>query len=246
MCSPKEMPYVKCLLFLLIASAAQAADACYPARLVGSYAFQLAGVTSISGAPQPTAVLGRITFDHSSFDGGTVSGTSSIKIAGFLLGNPVTGTYQVKPDCTVTWQLQDDSGAFQHFTGKYTLDGMRVQFRQSDTGGIRDGLMVKTPDSCGSNDLKKNYSFNVTGNTTPMNPGEAARNVSAKGVIDTVRDGGFQVDGDCTVHFTMTLPDSPLMTMRGFLVNGGKEILAFQTDPGAMVSARLTGLETAP
>jgi hypothetical protein len=30
------------------------------------------------------------------------------------------------------------------------------------------------------------------------------------------------------------------MNMRGFLVSGGKEILAFQTDPGAMVSARLT------
>jgi hypothetical protein len=28
------------------------------------------------------------------------------------------------------------------------------------------------------------------------------------------------------------------MTMRGFLVNGGNEILAFQTDPGAMVAAR--------
>lgn len=27
---------------------------------------------------------------------------------------------------------------------------------------------------------------------------------------------------------------------RGFLVSGGKEILAFQTDPGAMVAARLT------
>jgi hypothetical protein len=30
------------------------------------------------------------------------------------------------------------------------------------------------------------------------------------------------------------------MTMRGFLVEGGKEILAFQTDPGAMVAARLS------
>jgi len=28
------------------------------------------------------------------------------------------------------------------------------------------------------------------------------------------------------------------MTMRGFLVTGGQEILAFQTDPGAMVAAR--------
>ena len=33
---------------------------------------------------------------------------------------------------------------------------------------------------------------------------------------------------------------SPIMNMRGFLVDGGKEILAFQTDPGAMVSARFT------
>jgi hypothetical protein len=30
------------------------------------------------------------------------------------------------------------------------------------------------------------------------------------------------------------------MNMRGFLVNGGKEILAFQTDPGTMVAAHLT------
>lgn len=30
------------------------------------------------------------------------------------------------------------------------------------------------------------------------------------------------------------------MAMRGFLVNGGMGILAFQTDPGAMVAARFT------
>jgi hypothetical protein len=34
------------------------------------------------------------------------------------------------------------------------------------------------------------------------------------------------------------------MTMRGFLVNGGKEILAFQTDPGAMVAARFKSMES--
>jgi hypothetical protein len=44
---------------------------------------------------------------------------------------------------------------------------------------------------------------------------------------------------------TLAAPDgqaaepSP-MTMSGFLVNCGKEILAFQTDPGAMVAARFT------
>jgi hypothetical protein len=72
--------------------------------------------------------------------------------------------------------------------------------------------------------------------------------VSAKGAVDIARNGSFQVESDCSVSFGLTLPppggqevDQPSpMNMRGFLVNGGKEILAFQTDPGAMVSARFT------
>jgi len=238
------MRYLTLLLLLIPASVTQAADACYPARLAGSYAFQLAGLTNLSGTPQPTVSLGRIAFD----DSGKVSGTSSIKLSGFLLGNPVTGTYEAKQDCTVTWQLQDDSGAYQHFSGRYTLDGIRVQFRQTDPGGVTNGVMQKTSDTCASSDLQRTYSFTVSGSTTPMNPGEGAHTVSGKGTLDTLRDGNFQVDSDCAVHFTLTLPSpdgqsaSPPMTMRGFLVNGGKEILAFETDPGAMVSARLTAL----
>ena len=231
------MRYITWLLLALPITVAQAADNCYPAALAGSYAFQIAGQTTISGAPQPTAVLGRITFDS-----GKVSGTSSVKIAGFLLGNPVNGTYEAKSDCSVAWQLQDDSGAYQHFSGKFTPDGIRVQFRQTDAGAAPGGIMIKTADSCASNDLKRQYSFSVSGDTTPMNPGDVARKVNGKGVIDTSREGGFQVDGDCSVHFTLTLPDAPPMPMRGFLVNGGKEILAFEPDPGAMISARLTGL----
>ena len=61
-------------------------------------------------------------------------------------------------------------------------------------------------------------------------------------MIDVAQDGGFQVDSDCSVRFVLAVGDSP-MTMRGFLVNGGKEILAFQTDPGAMVAARFTAVE---
>ena len=53
------------LLLLLSGAVAQAADVCNPTKLVGPYAFQLSGATTISGAPQPTASLGRITFDGS-------------------------------------------------------------------------------------------------------------------------------------------------------------------------------------
>jgi hypothetical protein len=231
------------LLVLLPALPALAADACNPADLVGPYAFQLTGLTDISGTPKPTVGLGRIIFDGR----GILSGTVSVTFAGLLLGNPVTGAYEAKQDCSVIWKLQDDSGAFQNFTGTFSADGTRVQFKQTDPGGAQHGIMQKTADNCSASDLRKKYYFTVSGSTTPMLPGEVARTVSAKRTLDTAENGSFQVDSDCTVRFQWTLPSQegqiaePVpMTMRGFLVNGGKEILAFQTDPGAMVAARFS------
>jgi hypothetical protein len=233
-------------LFLLVLPSgldAQAAAFCDPADLVGPYAFQLTGSTDISGRPQPTASLGRIAFDGR----GSLSGTASATFRGLLLGNPVTGSYQANSDCSVIWKLQDDSGGFQNFSGTLSTDGTRVQFTQTDPGGAQRGIMQKTSDTCSATDLLKKYDFTVSGSTTPMQAGEVAHTVSAKGTLDIAENGSFQVESDCSVRFEWTLPDrdgqvtGPLpMAMRGFLVNGGKEILAFQTDPGAMVAARFT------
>jgi hypothetical protein len=230
-------------LILLTGWAAQAADLCNPAELVGPYAFQLTGLTEISGTPRPTASLGRIVFDGR----GSVSGTASATFSGLLLGNPVTGTYDAKADCSVTWQLQDDSGGYQHFSGTLSKDGTRVQFKQTDAGGAPRGIMKRTPDSCSAADLRMKYHFTVSGSTTPMLPGEVGRTVSAKGTVEVADNGTFQVESDCSVQFVLTLPagdggpaELPPLNMRGFLVEGGREILAFQTDPGAMVAAQLT------
>jgi hypothetical protein len=231
------------LLVLLPDSAAQSAAACNPVDLTGPYAFQLTGSTDISGSPKPTVSLGRIVFG----DRGSLSGTASATFQGLLLGNPVTGSYQAKSDCSVTWKLQDDSGAFQNFSGTLSPDASSMQFKQTDPGGAQRGIMKKMPATCSAADLLKNYSFTVSGSTTPMLPGEVSRAVSARGTLDIVRNGTFEVDSDCSVRFGLALPvpdgqaaQLPPLNMRGFLVNGGKEILAFQTDPGAMVSARLT------
>jgi hypothetical protein len=231
------------LLVLPLGLAAQAAVVCNPAVLVGPYAFQLTGSTDISGTPRPTASLGRIAFDGR----GSLSGTASATFRGLLLGNPVTGSYEAKSDCSVTWKLQDDSGAFQNFSGTLSTDGTRVQFTQTDPGGAQRGIMQKTSDSCSAADLLKVYDFTVSGSTTPMQAGEVAHTVSAKGTLDIAENGSFQVDTDCSVRFGWTLPARPgqiaqpsPMAMRGFLVDSGKGILAFETDPGAMVAARFT------
>jgi hypothetical protein len=149
----------------------------------------------------------------------------------------VTGSYEAKSDCSITWKLQDTSGAFQNFSGTLSPDAASVQFKQTDPGGAPRGIMKKTSDACSA--------------ATPMQPDETSHLVSGKGTLDPASNGSFQVDSDCSVRFVMILPaqdgqvaePSPIMNMRGFLVDGGKEILAFQTDPGTMVSARFTSDE---
>ena len=145
----------------------------------------------------------------------------------------------------MTWKLQDDSGAFQHFSGTLSADGTRVQFKQTDPGGAQRGIMQKTSDACSTADLQNKYDYTVSGNIRVMQPGDVAHTVSANGTV--AENGSFQVESDCSVRFGLILPaqdggvaESLPMAMRGFLVNGGKEILAFQTDPGAMVAARFT------
>ena len=247
-CSEKYIMRINWLLLLVSfpGLSAQAADVCNPADLIGPYAFQLTGSTDISGSPKPTASLGRITFDGQ----GSLSGTASAAFSGLLLGNPITGSYEAKTDCSVTWKLQDDSGAFQNFSGTLSADGTRVQFKQTDPGGAQRGIMKKTSDTCSAGDLLKTYSFTVSGSTTAMQPADVPHSVSAKGTLDIAENGSFQIESDCSVRFALTIPaqdgriaEPSLINMRGFLVDGGKEILAFQTDPGAVVAARLTADE---
>jgi hypothetical protein len=216
-----------------------AADVCDPAKLVGPYAFQLSGTTKISGAEKPTTSLGRLVFDGK----GNLSGTASAMYTGLLLGNPVTGTYEAHDDCSIAWKLQDDSGAFQNFSGTISPDASRVQFRQTDPGGADRGIMQKAPDQCTTAALQPKYNYTVSGSTIPMQEGGVPSTVSAKGSL-VVAESGVQVDSDCTLQFSLLLrgADGSLLPMkrRGYLVNGGKEILAIQTDPGAMVSGRFS------
>lgn len=233
------------------------ADVCNPASLQGSYGFQLTGDTTISGESKPVSNVGRMTL---AADGG-ITGDSTVMFAGFLLGNPITGVYEAHWDCTVAWSLQDDSGAFQHFSGVAASDGATVTFSQTDPGGAQHGRMARTPVACQASDIRKQYAFTLSGTTVPMTPGEIAGVVDAKGLMKA--DGGaifkltvegnsaaatdatLSVDAQCIVSIQLTLPATDTktatpMALRGVLVDEGKEILAIQTDPGAMVSAALT------
>jgi hypothetical protein len=255
--APLPMRVTLLLTLILALGPLLCADVCNPKDLQGPYGFQLSGETSISGESQPVANIGRIVLAG---DGG-ISGYSTVMFAGYLLGNPVTGTYEARWDCTITWSLQDDSGAFQHFSGVATSDGKRVSFSQTDPGGAQRGTMVKTSAECKVKDLRKAYAFTLSGSTIPMVPGETSSTVAAKGVIQTDGNAGFKltpednsaaptdvaitVDAECIVAVELMLPVTvggtavPVM-LRGILIDEGKQILAIGTNPGAMLSAAFT------
>jgi len=229
---------MRLVLISLIGLGCHAADVCDPAKLAGPYALQLAGTASISGTDKPTTSLARLVFDS-----GNLKGTASTMFTGLLLANPVTGTYEAHADCSISWKLQDDSGGWQNFSGALAPDLNSAQFRQTDPGGAQRGIMQKIPDRCTAADLRKTYTYTVSGSIVAMQAGGVSRSVSAKGTL-AVENDAFQVDDDCTVQFDLLLrgPDEDLlpMRMRGILVNGGQEILAIETDPGAMVSGRFS------
>jgi hypothetical protein len=245
------------LLLVLVPILRLSADVCNPADVQGPYGFQLSGDTTISGESKPVSNIGRLVL---AADGG-ISGYSTVMFAGLLLGNPVTGVYEARWDCTVSWSLQDDSGGFQHFSGVASNGGRTVDFSQTSPGGAQHGRMARTPAECKASDIRKQYAFTLSGTTIPMLPGEAAGTVEAAGLIKADENGNFKltlkgsagaatdvsigVDAQCMVDMGLAVsaqdgaPVTP-MKLRGVLMGDGAEILAIQTDPGAMVSAAFT------
>jgi hypothetical protein len=229
-----------------LAILAQDASVCNPAHFEGAYGFQLSGHTTISGRPKPAASIGRLEFDGR----GAVTGESSVNFAGYFLGNPVTGKYEANADCSLTWSLQDDSGAWQHFSGRLTPDLLAATFHQTDPGGAQDGTMQKVAPKCSVAGLAPHYGFSLSGNAIPMNPGEAPHRISATGAAETdaigslkltVGDasgtGSIAIDSACIATMALTLPTGESLALRGVLVDGGKRILAVETDPGTTVTA---------
>lgn len=232
--------------------AAFGADLCGASDVSGSYGFQLSGTTTIGGLdrPAPIASVGRLTFDGS----GNVSGTTSVNFNGYFLGNPTTGKYELKPDCSVTLSLQDPSGGYQHFTGKSAQGGGRVEITQSDEGAGARGVMVRSAENCNAQSFSGSYNFSMSGNSTPLASGGPAGITSVKatvmadgnGTLTVVggaaqASGTYTVDSDCFVEMDLTVSGADVSAsskLRGTLVNGGKEMLAIETDPRRVATAR--------
>ena len=241
------------VLWLLVLGLPCFAAVCSETDFLGTYGFQLSGTTTISGVETPIASIGRLVLEAD----GKMSGVSSVNFNGLFLGNPVTGTYKIQTDCSVTWGLQDDSGAWQRFAGSAEPGGASVQFHQTDPGTVNTrGVFERTPADCGAQAFQGRYALSITGRGTPYKTSGAPGRLSADGTAEAdgagnlaltwsggKTSGTYSVDSDCTVQLEFGIaPDqdsSDLVKLRGILVNGGKEVLAVQTDPERVAVAKL-------
>ena len=218
-------------ILVLAAALPAAAQVCTPRNFSGAYGYQLSGNTTISGDSKPVAAIGRLEFN----DQGGVAGVGSVNFAGYFLGNPVTGSYEVHTDCTISWSLQDTSGAFQHFSGTVGPDLQRATFRQTDPGGAGGGTLAKLASDCSNAASQGSFTFSISGGAIPMNPGEVAHKISFEGTVTAdaagnlslLRDGvatpagTAAVGADCIVDMTVTPSPGASIKLRGVLVSGG-------------------------
>jgi hypothetical protein len=245
-------------LLLLVASfvvapVAQAA-VCDPNAFQGAYGFSLTGPTTIGGPTRPIAVVGRLVLDGA----GNVSGISSASFTGLPFGNPVRGTYEAHWDCSVTWNLQDDSGNYQHFAGTITPNGEHIAYRQADPGGAEDGIMLRTMDGCSDSSLAGKFTLSISGATLDVDTAVESGRVSFTGLLNadgagrfsfatrpdlpTPAAGTYAVRGDCFAELTLELrlgSKTETTHFRAVLVENGRQVLAVETDPGTVVALRL-------
>ncbi len=231
------------------------AEVCDPKAFQGAYGLSVVGATTIGGSTRPVVVVGRLALNES----GDLSGISSASFTGLIFGNRVTGKYEARYDCSVTWTLQDGTGNIQHFAGTMSADGRYVAFRQTDPGGPGNGILQRTVVGCSVSSLTGTFQLEVSGSTVDVKTAVESGRVSLKGVLiadgagrlslASVPDepaltvGSYAVQDDCFVNLALELPagehKTATMHFRAIEVDNGREVLGIQTDPGTVVALRL-------
>jgi hypothetical protein len=235
-----------------LSSAAWAA--CSNSSLTGVYGF-VGGGTDSTGLP--TAILIQLTFDSSA---GTFAGTGTQSTDGVIETGPVSGTYTVASNCTVTG-TDTEGGKTHNFSGVVTATGGLKEVG-GQTGATTDGLaLAQGSPTCTNAGVKGSFGFVAAGvfvtgapftgpldligelgfNGTGVISGQIAG--SENGTILTFTEepvtGSYSISSNCTGTAKITPKGQSALNFTLVVVNGGKEMLAIETDTDTVVTATL-------
>ena len=115
-------------LLLSLSSIAAHAGPCTDRTLIGGYSYQVVGQTGTEAPFQPFVSQRLVTFDGA----GNLNGDGYRVQAGDVAKSPVTGTYSVQPDCSVSFQITvlREDGSVVHVDeafGVVTEAGLKIQ-----------------------------------------------------------------------------------------------------------------------
>jgi hypothetical protein len=231
-----------------LSSAAWAAT-CSNASLSGTYGF-LHGTTDSNGTPDSAAVT-QITFDSNT---GTFTGETTASHDGVIVTEPLTGTYAVAWNCTGTGNPKGGTP----FSFVVTSTGFLAAHLFGEGFAVKQGSPT-----CTNAGVKGSFGFEATGVFVAGAPftgpvafiGELklSANTSGDGVISgqvaASEDGTFLtfvpvtgsygVGSDCRGRATITPKGLSEMHFSPVIVDGGKEMLALETDADTVVSGTL-------
>jgi hypothetical protein len=236
------------LAFLALSSTAFAT--CSTDSLSGTYGFVHDGTDS-TGTPA-TAAVSQITFDSST---GTFTVETTASHEGMVVTSSTTGTYTVAPDCTGTGV---PAGA-SPFSFVVTSTGFVALHLLSEGFAVKQG-----PSTCTNAGVQGSFGFEATGIflagpatgavafigelkliVNPAGEGGIIGHLASSedGTYLTFPDepvtGSYTVDTDCRGRVTIQPKGFPEMHFSFVVVDGGKEMLAVETDANTVVSGAL-------
>jgi hypothetical protein len=233
--------------------------ACSNSSVTGVYGF-LSGGTNSSGSP--TASLEQLTVDSST---ATFTGTITNSTDGVITSDSISGTYAVAANCTATGTYMVGSGGSHPFSGVVTSTG-GMKTVDGKTGTTTGGLLVaQGSPKCTSAGIKGSFGLQAAGVFVTGAPftgpialiGELALSVnksgdgvitgevagSEDGTILTFADepvtGSYSVSTDCAGTLSITPEGQSALNFSFVVVDGGKELMAIETDADTVVTATL-------
>jgi hypothetical protein len=229
-----------------LSSAAWAAT-CSNASLRGTYGFLHLGADS-NGTPA-TAAVSQVTFDSTT---GTFSGETTSSHDGVIGTEPLTGTYAVASNCTGTGTPAGGSP----FSIVVTPTGFLALHLLSEGFAAKQGSPI-----CTNSGVKGSFGFETTGvilagaatgavafigelrlTVKPSGEGVISGHVASSeggAFLTEPVTGSYFVGPDCRGRASVAPKGLPEMHFHFVVVDGGKQMLAIETDTNTVVSGTM-------
>jgi hypothetical protein len=230
---------------------AHALNGCASNLLNGSYAMQFSG----SASSARLAGLARLSFDAD----GNVQGSSSVNANGTWQTRDVSGTFEVRDDCTVSFSLIDTNGITQNFAGVLAEQAESVLVIQTDAGAQVSGSLTRVRNFCQASDISGSFGLQYQGvlsdkaQTSLNSVGLIAIDVDGNVTSSELRTGSgafsqvasagnIVVNADCSALLTLApiTGGGASVNFAGMLAADGRRVVLVQADAGAAVIGTIT------